>query len=211
MDLYDAASGAFLRHLGNLRELAPDTVYASYDDTSLQYPVPTKSDVLLYLYHNINDPDAYFSLLDHTPVNGSMVEPGQPVLFGGWEIAYHTARIVSEFEDGMYVFSADEGKQCVIAGLTVTNRGLDPDTFLPVVYYPNEDPVLYVTDSGKEERYDCVDVMLYSPCLNNRTVEPGSSKEGELVFQIPDSLAQSGEQLYIAVTMGGQVVYYPLN
>ena len=211
VDLYDAATGAFLRHLGNLRELAPDTVYASYDDTSLQYPVPTKSDVLLHLYHNINDPDAYFSLLDNTPVNGSMVEPGQPVLFGGWEIAYHTARIVSEFEDGMYVFSAEEGNQCVIADLTVTNRGLDSDTFLPVVYYPNEDPVLYVTDSGKEERYDCVDVMLYSPCLNNRTVEPGSSKEGELVFQIPDSLAQSGEQLYIAVTMGGQVVYYPLN
>ena len=132
------------------------------------------------------------------------------MLFGGWEIAYHAARIVSEFEDGMYVYSADEGNQCVIADLTVMNRGLDSDTFLPVVYYPNEDPVLYVTDSGKEERYDCVDVILYSPCLNNRTVESSSSKEGALVFQLPDSLAQSGEQLYIAVTMGGQVVYCPL-
>ena len=110
----------------------------------------------------------------------------------------------------MYVYSADEGNQCVIADLTVTNRGLDSDTFLSVVYYPNDDPVLYVTDSGKEERYDCVDVILYSTCLNNRTVESSSSKEGALVFQLPDSLAQSGEQLYIAVTMGGQVVYCPL-
>lgn len=211
VDLYDAATGAFLRHLGSLRELAPDTVYASYDDTSLQYPVPTKSDVLLHMYHNINDPDAYISLVNNSPVNGSTVEPGQPVQFGGWEITYRSARIVSEFEYGMYVFSADEGKQCVLADLTVTNRGLDSDTFLPVVYYPNEDPVLYVTDSGRENRYDCVDVMLYSPCLNNRTVEPGSSKEGELVFQIPESLAQSGEPLYIAVTMGSQVVYYPLG
>lgn len=211
VDLYDAASGAFLRHLGNLRELAPDTVYASYDDTSLQYPVPTKSDVLLHMYHNVNDPDAYISLVDNSPVNGSTVEPGQPVQFGGWEITYRSARIVSEFEYGMYVFSADEGKQCVLADLTVTNCGLDSDTFLPVVYYPNEDPTLYVTDSGKENRYDCVDVMLYSPCLNNRTVEPGNSKDGELVFQIPDALAQSGEQLYIAVTMGSQVVYYPLG
>lgn len=211
VDLYDAASGAFLRHLGNLRELAPDTVYASYDDTSLQYPVPTKSDVLLHMYHNVNDPDAYISLADNSPVNGSTVEPGQPVLFGGWEITCHSARLVSEFEYGMYVFSADEGKQCVLADLTVTNRGLDPDTFLPVVYYPNEDPVLYVTGSDKENRYDCVDVMLYSPCLNNRTVEPGSSKEGELVFQIPDALAQSGEQLYIAITLGRQVVCCPLR
>lgn len=211
VDLYDAATGAFLRHLGNLRELAPDTVYTSYDDTSLQYPVPTKSDVLLYMYHNINDPNAYISLVDNTPVNGSTVEPGQPVQFGGWEITYHSARIVSEFEYGMYVFSADEGKQCVIADLTVANRGLNSDTFLPVVYYPNEDPTLYVTDSGKEDRYDCVNVMMYSPCLNSKTVEPGGSKDGELVFQIPDSLAQSGEQLYIAVTLGRQVVYYPLR
>ena len=211
VDLYDAATGAFLRHLGNLRESAPDTVYASYGDTSLQYPVPTKSDVLLHLYHNVNDPDAYFHLVDNSPVNGSIIEPGQPVQFGGWEITYRSARIVSEFEYGMYVFSADEGKQCVLADLTVTNRGIDSDTFLPVVYYPNEDPVLYVTNSGKENRYDCVDVMLYSPCLNNRTVEPGNSKDGELVFQIPDSLAQSGEPLYIAVTMGSQVVYYPLG
>lgn len=211
VDLYDAATGAFLRHLGNLRELAPDTVYTSYDDTSLQYPVPAKSDVLLYMYHNINNPDAYISLVDNTPVNGSTVEPGQPVLFGGWEITYHTARIVSEFEYGMYIFSADEGEQCVIADLTVTNRSLNSDTFLPMVYYPNEDPILYVTDSAKENRYDCVDVMLYSPCLNSRTVEPGDSKEGELVFQIPDTLAQSGEPLYIAVTMGSQVVYYPLR
>ena len=97
VDLYDAATGAFLRHLGNLRELAPDTVYTSYDDTSLQYPVPAKSDVLLYMYHNINNPDAYISMVDNTPINGSTVEPGQPVLFGGWEITYHTARIVSEF------------------------------------------------------------------------------------------------------------------
>lgn len=211
VDLYDAATGAFLRHLGNLRELAPDTVYTSYDDTSLQYPVPTKSDVLLYMYHNINDPGAYISLVDNTPVSGSTVEPGQPVQFGGWEITYHSARIVSEFEYGMYVFSADEGKQCVIADLTVANRGLNSDTFLPVVYYPNEDPTLYVTDSGKENRYDCVNVMMYSPCLNSKTVEPGGSKDGELVFQIPDSLAQSGEQLYIAVTLGRQVVYYPLR
>lgn len=207
VDLYDAATGTFLRHLGNLRESAPNTVYASYGDTSLQYPVPTESDVLLHLYHNINGPDAYLSLVDNSPVNGSIMEPGQPVQFAGWEITYRSARIVSEFEYGMYVFSADEGKQCVLADLTVTNRGLDSDTFLPVVYYPNEDPTLYVTDPGKENRYDCVDVMLYSPCLN----EPGNSKEGELVFQIPDSLAQSGDPLYIAATMGSQVVYYPLG
>lgn len=42
-------------------------------------------------------------------------------------------------------------------------------------------------------------------------MEPGNSKEGELVFQISDSLAQSGDPLYIAVTMGSQVVYYPLG
>lgn len=211
VDLYDGATGAFLRHLGNLREKAPDTVYTSYGDTSLQYPVPTKPDVLVYMYHNINNPDAYISLVDNTPANGSTAEPGQAVIFGGWEITYHSARIVSEFESGMYVYSADEGEQFVIAKLTVTNRGLERDTFLPMVYYVNEDPFVQIADSAREKRYDCVDVLMYSPCLNNTTLDVGASKEGELIFKIPDALARSGEPLYLAVSLGSQIVYYPLS
>lgn len=211
VDLYDAATGAFLRHLGNLRETAPDTVYTAYGDVSKQYPVPAQSDVLVFMYHNINNPDAYISLVDNTPVNGSTVEPGQPVMYGGWEITYHSAKIVPEFETGMYIYTADDGEQFVIGKFTVTNRGLEKDTFLPMVYNVNEDPIVQVADAGKENLYDCGDAMMHSACLNNTTLDVGETKEGELIFQIPESLAQGGEPLYVAVSLGDHVVYYPLG
>lgn len=211
MDLYDAASGTFLRHLGNLRETAPDSIFTSYDDTSKQYPVPVQSDVLAYMYHNINNPDAYIALVDKTPVNGSTVEPGQAVIFGGWEITYHSAQIVPEFETGSWVYTAKDGHKFVMGKFTVTNRGLEKDTFLPMIYYVGQDPIVQVTDSSKENLYDCVDAMMHNACLNNTTLDVGESKDGDLIFEIPDSLAQSGEQLYIAVSLGKQIVYYPLS
>ena len=211
VDLYDAATGAFLRHLGNVRETAPDSVVASYDDTSLRYPVTTSADVLAYMYHHVNDPDAYISLVDLTPVNGSVVDADTPVTFGGWEITYHSAQIVKEFTSGMYIYSAHDGKQFVKAALTITNRNLEKDTFLPMIYYIGQDPIVQVADSSKQNLYDCVNAITYSACLNNTTLEPGESEDGDLLFEIPDELAQSGEPLYIAVSLDKQIVYYPLG
>ena len=211
VDLYDAATGAFLRHLGKVKETAPDSIFTSYDDTSLQYPVPTTADVLAYLYHHVNDPDSYISLVDLTPDNGSVVERDTPVIFNGWEMTYHSAKIVDEFTSGMYIYTADDGEQFVMASLTITNRGIEKDTFLPMIYYVNEDPIVQIADSSKANLYDCVDVITYSACLNSTSLEPGESKDGELVFQIPDTLAQSGEQLYVAVSLGDQIIYYPLS
>ena len=210
VDLYDADTGAFLRHLGNVREEAPDTVYASYTEESLQYPVPTDADVLTYLYHHVNDPAAYTALVDHTPVNGSVLEKDQPVIFGSWEITFHSAEIVKDFETGMYIYTADDGEKFVMAKMTITNVGLQSDTFLPMIYYVNEDPIVQIADSSKENLYDCVDALMHSACLNTTTLDPGESKDGDLIFEIPDELAQSGETLYLAVSLGNQMVYYPL-
>lgn len=66
-------------------------------------------------------------------------------------------------------------------------------------------------DEGHENFYDCVNAMTYSPCLNNTSLEPGESKDGELFFEIPDELAQGEAPLYIAVSLGNRMVYYPLS
>lgn len=210
VDLYDAASGTFLRHLGTVLETPPDTVYANYGEESLRYPVATPSDVLTYLYHHINEPDAYVSLVDHTPVNGSELAKDEPVIFGNWEITYHSAKIVKEFESGYFIYTAKDGHQFVMADLTVTNRGLQSDTFLPMLYYINEDPIVQIADSSRENLYDCVDALSYSACLNGNTLDPSESKDGVVLFEIPDELVQSGEALYLAVSLDKQIVYYPL-
>lgn len=211
VDLYDAKTGAFLRHIGTVIEKAPDTVYASYDEVSLQYPVPASSDLLAYLYHNVNNPDAYTSLVDHTPENGSVLEIGTPVIFANWEITYHSAKVIKDFTSGMYIYSPHDGKQFVHGTFTITNKGLEKDSFMPMIYYVDQDPIVRVADSAKANLYDCVDLMTYGKCLNGASLEVGESKDGELFFEVPADVASSGEPLYIAVSLGDQIVYYPLS
>lgn len=212
VDLYDAKTGAFLRHIGTVIEEAPDSVFASYDEVSLQYPVPVASDVLAFLYHNVNNPDAYTALVDHTPENGSVLEIGTPVIFANWEITYHSAKVIKkDFTGGMYIFSPHDGHQFVQGTFTITNKGLEKDSFMPMVYNTNEDPIVQVADSAKANLYDCVDLMTYSKCLNGTSLEVGESKDGELFFEVPSEVINSGEPLFIAVSLGNQIVYYPLS
>ena len=211
VDLYDAKTGAFLRHIGTVIEAAPDTVYASYGDAFLQYPVPVSSDLLAYLYHNVNNPDAYTSLVDHTPENGSVLEIGTPVIFANWEITYHSAKVIKDFTSGMYIYSPHDGQQFVHGTFTITNKGLEKDSFMPMMYYVDQDPIVQVADSAKANLYDCVDLMTYGKCLNGTSLEVGESKEGELFFEVPSDVVDSGEPLFIAVSLGDQIVYYPLS
>ena len=53
--------------------------------------------------------------------------------------------------------------------------------------------------------------MTYGKCLNGTSLEVGESKEGELFFEVPSDVVDSGEPLFIAVSLGDQIVYYPLS
>ena len=82
---------------------------------------------------------------------------------------------------------------------------------MPMMYYVDQDPIVQVADSAKANLYDCVDLMTYGKCLNGTSLEVGESKEGELFFEVPSDVVDSGEPLFIAVSLGDQIVYYPLS
>lgn len=76
VDLYEAKTGRFLCHLGNLLEEAPDTVTVWSDEENVisYYPEPVSADVLSYIYHSINEPEKYSYLMDSAS-GGSGVQP----------------------------------------------------------------------------------------------------------------------------------------
>lgn len=210
VDLYEAGTGTLLRRIGNILEMAPESIIVGDDEEGARYPEIAGADVLNYIYHHINEPEAYISLMDHLS-GKTEIAIDEPVTLAGWEITYHSAEIVKQFEDSMYVYSPNDGCRFVKGKFTITNKGMEKDTFLPMVYTIAEDPFVQVTDEAHENFYDCVSVMSYSKCLNNTTLEPGESKDGELFFEIPEEVAQGEAPLYIAVSVGNRMVYYPLN
>lgn len=211
IDLYEAKTGTFLRHLGYVMEEPQDTIYENLAVGSLKYPKLTAADILSYIYHNINEPEKYVTLTDQTAGGNTELQSGESVVLGSWEITYHSAKVMKSFDNSIYRFTAKDGHQFVRAKITITNRGMEKETFLPMIYSLNEDPVVQITDSKRETFYNCVDVLSFNSCLNGTSLEPGETEEGEVIFEVPDEMLNGTEPVYMMASLGRQNVFYLLE
>lgn len=210
IDLYDAKSNTFLCHVGNVMENPSGTIFKDLNEESAQYPELVPADALSYIYHNISNPDSYRVLLDNTSSQEEPLRAGGTGLLGPWEITMDSLEIVESFEDGMFSYSASDGCRFVRGHFTVTNRGFEQDSFLAGSYYMDGDNLVYagVTDGSEENYYPSVDATTYSACLNGKTLEVGESKEGEVLFEIPDAMADGSAPLYIFFNMRNQALVF---
>ena len=211
IDLYKAGSGKFLRHLGSVLENPPSQIFKNLAEEAAQYPDLITADLLLHMYRNINDPNAYAAFADHTSELSSELAAGDPVIIGGWEITYRSSQAVKSFDEGMFRYTADDGCQYVRAEFSVKNLGSEENTFLPMIYQVAEDPVVKIADAERETVFECVDALNDSRCLNSTSLEPGESKDGELIFQVSDEALANDDPLYVVVSMGRQEAAYRLN
>lgn len=207
IDLYDAKTGALLRHLGNMIETASESIVYRLDDDSLRYPEPVSAGVLSYIYHNVNDPDKYTALLNHTAGTETVFQKDESVMLGNWEITYHSSNAVKSFDEGRYRYTAKDDCQFVRAEFTVTNWGSNQETFLPMFTY-GRDLTVQITDAGGQNCYECSEALGDERCLNSTSLEPGESKEGEVIFEVPDEVVQGTEPYYVRLSMGKQSASY---
>lgn len=210
IDLYEAKTGAFLRNLGYV----PENTFSSENSGSLTnpaYPELIKADTLYFIYHNVNTPDEYASMLVNR-YGKEEFKMEETVSLGGWDITCHSCEILDNFVEGDYIYTPDKGNQFARLKLTVTNPGSEEKTFLPMWYYIGSDTLVQVTDSSFEEFYDCVNVLDLDTCLADTSIKPGESAQGELIFQLPDEFVEEADTLYLSITLGEQnAVFCPIE
>ncbi len=211
IDLYEAGSGTYLKHLGTVQESPSSTIFKDTTEEGAQYPETTSADILSYIYHNVNQPDMYVTLLDNTVGIDSELKGGESVILGNWEITYQSAQIAASFDEGMFRYTAGDGNVFIRAEMTITNRGTKKDTFLPMVYDSSKDPIVQIFHPQSDSRYDCVDAVTDSRCLNDTSLEPGESESGEVIFEVPEEVAQGEEPVRLMVSLGRQNVLYLLG
>ena len=212
IDLYDAATGAFLRHVGNVMEEPSNTIFKNLGEESAQYPELVEADILSYIYHNINEPDAYRTLLDNTSSMEEPLTPGGTGLIGPWEITLNSFEVTDSFNDGLYTYSASNGCQIVRAIMTVSNRGFVEDSFLSGNLHLTANGLIAgIIDGSGENYYSVTDAMTYSKCLNGKSIESGETKEGELLFEVPNEAIGGGEPLYICFDLGYQELLFSIE
>lgn len=211
IDLYEAGTGNYLRHLGNIMEEASSSIVSHYGEEALEYPVLTSSDILYYIYSNVNSPEAYVSLVDQTG-GRTEFEREEAVILGSWEVTYHSSQISKSFESGLSKYEASEGCQLVRASFTIKNVGLQKESFMSYSLPGTRVNIqVGIADAGFENYFEPAEIWAYSASLNNTSLEPGETEDGELIFEVPDSLIESPDGLYIVLLNGYQMVAYPLG
>ncbi|MDE7223386.1 MAG: DUF4352 domain-containing protein [Acetatifactor sp.] len=211
VDLYEAGTGRFLRHLGNVIEDPARGIVSNGSDNAPRYPEEVKADILYYIYSHVNEPDAYAALVDHIG-DKTEFERDETFLIGQWEVTYHTSGVTDAYETQLTQYTAGEGNQFITTEFTLTNRGNQKGVFLSSSFDGWEDVIIYIIDFANNTYYDCINLDITNFGLFGRdTLEPGESLTGELVFEVPEGALQEEDSLYIAVSKGWQLLICPLD
>lgn len=209
--LYEAGTGRFLRHLGNVIEDPARSIVSDGTHNEPRYPEEVKADILYYIYSHANDPDAYAALVDHLAGRTAFARD-ETIMIGPWEITYHGCEIVDSYKTKLFQYTPDAGNQYVKAKFTVTNRGNKNDSIISMSIDDWEEVFIYIGDYANNTYYDCVNLTTIDFGFFGRdTLEPGESQTGELIYQVPDKALQQMDALFMTVSKGWQFVLCPME
>ena len=134
---------------------------------------------------------------------------GQTAPLNNWNITVSNMQILESIDDGYGSFVPEEGNKYLLVTVTAENTGKEADTFLPS-FGLNDDvstKVLY----GDGYEFSLTQLLGYSKDLINSTINPLSSKEGDIAFELPNSVADSTEPLIIEFSAGNNNVDFALR
>lgn len=122
-----------------------------------------------------------------------------------WSIIASNVEITDAVaENEYYGFTPDDGNKYLVIDITVTNNGTAADTFLPS-YGLSDDISAKVIFQGTYE-YSSTNLLGYGEELHDTSVNPLSSKSGRVSFEIPDTIADSTEELILKIGAGRDFV-----
>lgn len=135
---------------------------------------------------------------------------GETATLGDWSIAvtgFNVADSISADYSGY--FSPDEGNHYGVVSLSITNNGKQSASFLPS--FSLSDDVSAEIHFGDGYEFTPTTLLGYSQDLHDSTLNPLSSKDGVVVFELPDSVTSSTEPLSLVFSAGFDSVTFVLR
>lgn len=123
---------------------------------------------------------------------------GNPAKLGDWTITVDNAQILDAVPDSYGEFTPDEGNKYLLVSLTATNDGKEAGRFMPSFGLSDDMSAIVIYGEGYE--FVQTQLMGYSKSMTNSTINPLSSKSGDLAFEVPNTVAESTEPIILKVT-----------
>lgn len=143
-------------------------------------------------------------------------EEGAPYALGNsadlkdWSINVTDVKIVDSIAGSLGSFSPkEEGNTYVQVFVTVKNTGKTADSFLPSFCIGDDVNAKVLYSDGYE--FTASNLLGYTNDLHDSTINPLSSKTGEIVYEIPSEVVNSEEPLLLQFSSGNDTVAFNLR
>lgn len=143
-------------------------------------------------------------------------EEGAPYALGNsadlkdWSINVTDVKIVDSIAGSLGSFSPkEEGNTYVQVFVTVENTGKTADSFLPSFCIGDDVNAKVLYSDGYE--FTASNLLGYTNDLHDSTINPLSSKTGEIVYEIPSEVVNSEEPLLLQFSSGNDTVAFNLR
>ena len=121
---------------------------------------------------------------------------------GNWEITVNDFYYTQNVSVGLiHEYRADEGSKYCIINVTVKNLGNEADTFLPYVVWEG-DTVAKI--KWEQYEYTRTELAWADDNLSSEALNPLVSTSGNIAFELPDEVIDSGTPPVLVITANGQ-------
>lgn len=128
---------------------------------------------------------------------------------GDWEIIVTDAKVVDSIAASYGSFIPDDGNKYIQVFISISNNGKKADTFLPIIAYG--DAVTTKLIYGEDYEFSSSNLFGYDLDLHNASLNPLSTKEGELAFTVPDKVAGADGELLITFKSGNDDITFKIR
>ncbi len=132
--------------------------------------------------------------------NDKLVAIGGTAILGDWSIVVNSVEAVESIKGGMGSFSPDAGNKFLQVNATITNNGKSAAALLQS--FSMGDGVQVKITYGDGYEFNPVNLLMAPNSLFDESINPLSSKDGFIAFELPDRVALGTDPLLLQFSTG---------
>lgn len=130
----------------------------------------------------------------------SEIPMGQTATIDCWDITVSQMQILDAVSNGYGQFEPDEGNKYLLISLSAANNGKESASFLPSFSMTDDIRAKLIYGDGYE--FDQTNLIGYDRSMLDCVVNPLSSAEGDIAFEIPNTVAESTDKMILEFSCG---------
>lgn len=130
----------------------------------------------------------------------SEIPMGQTATIDCWDITVSQMQILDAVSNGYGQFEPGEGNKYLLISLSAANNGKESASFLPSFSMTDDIRAKLIYGDGYE--FDQTNLIGYDRSMLDCVINPLSSAEGDIAFEIPNTVAESTDKMILEFSCG---------